>query len=164
MTHCIGSYQLPLPNGSNVCDGYQGSFKKKIGILNTQICQKKVTTQTVLPDRSVSYFDIATFVSLFVCACECVPLCACLCVSVCFCVYLCVCVYMCAYVCVCLYVCVYVHLVQSRGKVALARKYLSSKQHRSIEFRVLICLQGTRSGKVTSTRNKLKCTILHVHT
>ena len=91
-----------------MCDGYQGSFKKEIGILNTQMCQKKVTTQTVLPDRSLSYFDIATCVSLFVCACECVPLCTCLCVSVCFCVYLCVCVYMCAYVCACMYVCMYV--------------------------------------------------------
>ena len=103
--HCVGSYRIPLPNRSYVCDGYQGSFKKEIGILNTQICQKKVTTQTVLPDRSVSYFDIATCVSLFICACECVPLCACLCVSVCTCVYVCTCVPMCVPVCIC--VCTY---------------------------------------------------------
>ena len=91
-----------------MCDGYQGSFKKEIGILNTQMCQKKVTTQTVLPDRSVSYFDIATCVSLFVCACECVSLCACLCVcvSMCICVYVCTCVP--TYVCVCMYVCMYI--------------------------------------------------------
>ena len=91
-----------------MCDGYQGSFKKEIGILNTQMCQKKVTTQTVLPDRSLSYFDIATCVSLFVCACECLPLCTCLCVSVCVNVFLCVSVCMCVHVClcVCLYMCV----------------------------------------------------------
>ena len=107
--HCVGSYRLPLPNESYVCDGYQGSFKKEIGILNTQMCQKKVTTQTVLPDRSVSYFDIATCVSLFVCACECVSLCACLCVCVFLCVSVCMCVHVCLRMCVpvCICVCTY---------------------------------------------------------
>ena len=48
------------------------------------------------------------------------------------------------------------------SNVALARENLSSKHYCSIEFRVLICSQGTRSCKVMNTQNKLECTILHV--
>ena len=43
--HCVGSYQFPLPNGSYVCDGQRGFFQ---GIIKTQMCQKKVITQTIL--------------------------------------------------------------------------------------------------------------------
>ena len=54
-------------------------------------------------------------------------------------------------------------MVSLRGNIALACKNFSSKQHRLIEFCVLICSQGTRSCKVISTQNKPECTILHVH-
>ena len=55
-------------------------------------------------------------------------------------------------------------MVLLRGNVALAREYLLSKRHRSIEFRVLIHSQDTQSCKLPSTQSKLRHMILYVHT
>ena len=49
-------------------------------------------------------------------------------------------------------------MVPLRGNIALAREYLSNKQHHSIR------LQDTRICKVMNTGSKYECTILHVHT
>ena len=55
-------------------------------------------------------------------------------------------------------------MVLLKCNVALSCKFLSSKQHRLIRFRILMRSQDTQSCKAMSTQSKLKCMVVHIHT